>query len=68
MTSPLAIARSPRKRAALPRLAELAALYRQRRALAQLDPARLADIGVSASEAQQEAARPFWDVPCHWLR
>jgi uncharacterized protein YjiS (DUF1127 family) len=32
----------------------------QRRALAELDDARLRDIGVTRAEAQAEAAMPFW--------
>lgn len=42
------------------------ALSRQRRDLARLDAARLADIGISAVEAHAEARRPFWDAPRHW--
>lgn len=33
---------------------------RERRALSQLSDQMLHDIGVSRSEATQEAARPFW--------
>jgi uncharacterized protein YjiS (DUF1127 family) len=33
---------------------------RQRRALCDLDPDRLHDIGVSRSAAVREAAKPFW--------
>ncbi len=36
---------------------------RQRRALARLDDAALADLGLSRRAAQREAARPFWDLP-----
>ena len=32
-------------------------------ALADLDEARLRDIGVTAGQAAREAARPFWDAP-----
>jgi len=35
---------------------------RQRRELAQLDDAMLADLGLSRHDAQREAARPFWDL------
>lgn len=52
----------------LQRLAALAALYRQRRALAQMEDARLDDIGLSRAEALHEAGRPIWDVPAHWQR
>jgi uncharacterized protein YjiS (DUF1127 family) len=41
-------------------------LYRQRRALAGLDDARLADLGLSRDEAETEANRPIWDAPVHW--
>lgn len=41
--------------------------WRQRRRLATLDRAMLRDIGVTPAEAEAEAARPFWDVPPHWL-
>ncbi|WGF89977.1 DUF1127 domain-containing protein [Marinivivus vitaminiproducens] len=34
--------------------------YRQRRTLAELDEHMLKDIGISRSEADQEAAKPFW--------
>jgi uncharacterized protein YjiS (DUF1127 family) len=34
--------------------------WRTRRALARLDPALLADIGVTRTEARREASRPFW--------
>jgi uncharacterized protein YjiS (DUF1127 family) len=51
------IARSGRWR---DRIALWARNWRTRRALARLDPARLADIGVTEAEARREAARPFW--------
>ncbi len=38
-------------------------LASQRRALLNLDPRMLADIGVSRADALREAARPFWDDP-----
>lgn len=40
----------------------------QRARLADLDASRLADIGLTPTEAGAEAARPLWDVPRHWLR
>jgi len=43
------------------------ALARQRRALRDLAPERLRDIGLTAQEAADEAAKPVWDVPRHWL-
>lgn len=41
---------------------------RSRRALAALDATQLEDLGISASEAREEAARPFWDAPSRWRR
>ncbi|CAM3984909.1 hypothetical protein CCOS865_01758 [Pseudomonas reidholzensis] len=45
------------------RLARWHQLYRQRRELAQLSDATLADLGLSRADIQQEAERPFWDDP-----
>lgn len=39
------------------------ALWAERRALDRLDARMLHDIGLSESEARQEAGRPMWDVP-----
>ena len=50
---------------AMRRLGELA---RQRRALAEMEPHRLRDIGLDPEQARREAARPFWDAPEHWRR
>jgi len=47
-------------------LDQSAALARQRRDLAALDDKMLRDIGVTRSQAMQEATRPFWDAPRHW--
>lgn len=41
---------------------------RQRQALRGLDDRRLADIGLTARQADAEAHRPFWDVPATWRR
>ena len=41
-------------------------LHRQRKQLARLDDRLLRDIGLTAAEAAQEAARPAWDVPDQW--
>lgn len=41
-------------------------LARQRKQLAQLDTSRLADIGISARQANAEANRRFWDAPTWW--
>jgi uncharacterized protein YjiS (DUF1127 family) len=42
--------------------------HRQRSALRGLDDRRLADIGLSAIQADTEANRSFWDVPASWRR
>jgi uncharacterized protein YjiS (DUF1127 family) len=47
-------------------LRDLLALHRQRSRLVALDPHLLRDIGISADEAQREAARAPWDAPRHW--
>lgn len=44
-------------------LLAVVSLYRQRRTLAQLSDAALADIGVTRTQADAEAARPVWDAP-----
>lgn len=68
-----ATANAPRSRAAFARLPVLAwilralAVRRERRALAELPPEILRDIGISRHEALREAERPIWDVPRHWL-
>ncbi len=71
MTSiPRAIARpatNPRhRRGFIALLWQLAGLRRQRRMLVRLDDHALRDIGLSRADAQDEAARPIWDVPSHW--
>ena len=55
-------------RQATPRFSLLNALavWQSRRALAQLDAHALEDIGISASSAAKEAAKPIWDVPTTW--
>lgn len=57
-------------RAAKPRRANLIGrvfdTWRQRRALSDLDPHLLRDIGLSEYSAQAESRRPLWDVPHHW--
>lgn len=40
----------------------------QRRQLATLDDARLADLGLTRADVRAEVARAPWDVPKHWLR
>ena len=49
-------------------LLDLLILRRQRRKLAKLDDAALRDMGLTRREAQEEARRPSWDVPHHWIR
>lgn len=48
------------------RFTKARALARQRRALSQLDDARLADLGLTRTEVAQELTRSAWDVPQHW--
>jgi uncharacterized protein YjiS (DUF1127 family) len=68
-----ATATAPHSRATYTRLPVLAwiiralAVRRERRALAELPPEILRDIGISRNEALREAERPIWDVPRHWL-
>ncbi|MEO0676772.1 MAG: DUF1127 domain-containing protein [Pseudomonadota bacterium] len=52
----------------LSRLLYVAAVARSRRALSRLDDEALADIGLSAKEARNEADRPFWDAPRTWRK
>ena len=53
---------------ALDRLVALMALGRSRHRLGELDDHLLRDIGLTRSEARQEADRPVWNAPSHWLR
>jgi uncharacterized protein YjiS (DUF1127 family) len=46
--------------AALARLRDGYAVYRQRRALLRLDDAMLKDLGLSRVDALQEGGKPFW--------
>jgi uncharacterized protein YjiS (DUF1127 family) len=41
-------------------------LLRSRQALAALSEEQLNDVGITASEARVEAARPIWDAPASW--
>ncbi|MEO0670109.1 MAG: DUF1127 domain-containing protein [Pseudomonadota bacterium] len=43
-------------------------VWRSRRALARLDAAGLEDIGLTRDRADNEAAKPVWDVPATWRR
>lgn len=42
-------------------------IRRERKALSALSDAQLDDIGLSHTQAQQEATKPIWDVPSHWV-
>ena len=46
------------------RLGLLLRTAQTRRLLAEMDSRMLADIGVTRSEAQEEASRPAWDTAC----
>jgi len=50
----------------LHRLVAAQCLHKQRQALVRLDDTLLRDIGVTRSEALQEANRQVWDAPRHW--
>ena len=42
------------------------ATFRQRTELSRLEPRMLRDIGITETEARDEAQRPIWDVPGWW--
>jgi uncharacterized protein YjiS (DUF1127 family) len=67
-TSSLALHRVERRGGLglLARLRAALAVQAQRRRLADLDDARLADLGLSRAEVAAEVARPVWDVPAGW--
>jgi hypothetical protein len=44
------------------------AFGRSRRRLGDLDDHLLRDIGLTRAQARQEATRPAWNAPTHWLR
>ncbi len=44
------------------------AQHRQRQHLGRLDAHMLRDIGMTAAQAQAEAARPIWDAPASWVQ
>ncbi len=63
----LSLPHAPTHRGALYSFAMKAvAVRRQRAALRRLDTRALEDIGLTRSEADAEASRPFWDVPATW--
>ena len=49
------------------RLVQFRALRQQRLHLARLDAHQLDDLGISATQAKTESARPVWDVPQNWV-
>lgn len=51
------------KTASLRHMVEVA---RGRRALRNMSPDRLMDLGLTRAEAIAEAKRPFWDLPDAW--
>ncbi len=57
---------SARRKGLIARILDALALTRQRRALAELDDALLADLGLTREEAEAEARRSGWDAPPHW--
>ena len=61
-------ARTGNKTLIFGRLVKAHDAWLQRRALARLDDAALADIGKTRAQAQAEAHRPLWDVPQHWRK
>ncbi|WP_422072228.1 DUF1127 domain-containing protein [Tranquillimonas rosea] len=68
MSASLASAGAPvrgRRPGLLSRLLAVHAVWRERRALADLDDRALRDIGVTRGAARDEAARPIWELPGH---
>ena len=61
----LPLIRLPRRRLGVSFLG-LLALARSRNALASLSADQLRDVGIDATEARTEAARPVWDAPAAW--
>ncbi len=56
------VARPTRPLAILPKqVRHWMEIAKQRRALAEMSDAQLFDLGITRSEAETEAARPFWD-------
>lgn len=50
------------------KIANVFAVYSERRRLADLPDYRLADLGITRAQATQEARREIWDVPAGWTR
>ena len=49
-----------------PSFSQMAALRRQRKALARLDDAALRDMGLTRADVRTESKRAIWDVPANW--
>lgn len=43
-------------------------IWQERRALAKLDDAALADIGLTRGQVKAEVNKPIWDAPNRWVR
>jgi uncharacterized protein YjiS (DUF1127 family) len=67
LTTAPRFAPAPRRLTPLARVSAALDLWQQRRALAALDDARLADLGLTREQARTEANRPLWDAPSHWF-
>ncbi|MDA8585243.1 hypothetical protein N9L47_03135 [Rhodobacteraceae bacterium] len=50
------------------RMLTVHAIWRERRALNAMDHHRLADMGLTKTDAAREASRPAWDAPERWMR
>ncbi|KPN64164.1 hypothetical protein AKJ29_16065 [Aliiroseovarius crassostreae] len=42
-------------------------IRRERQLLSEMSATRLEDIGVTRDQALNEAQKPIWDVPAHWV-
>ncbi len=56
----------PRDSRALARIDAGFRLLRERRALADLEPRMLRDLGLTEADVERERARPVWDAPAWW--
>jgi uncharacterized protein YjiS (DUF1127 family) len=59
---------APLRPSPLAYLKRLRAMRRSRQDLANLPDYLIRDIGLTRDAAMEEASRPFWDVPDHWMR
>ena len=53
-------------RTLLQKLQDMRALARQRQHLGTLDTHLLQDIGITRTQAENEAGKPSWQAPAHW--